>query len=87
MAVTFNIQTHPVPPNERGVVQQFLEKDIDDDVDVKRAAKDTTGEWEARVIDGWHQPGGQEHLTVRVLRNGNTLYTAHVFRTGQVTAI
>src|SRR5262249_31412979 len=87
MTVTFATVNHHVAPNDKGVIQQFLEKDIDNDLDVKVAAKaKTAAEGEARVVEGWHQSGAQEHLTVQVWLGGPRRYTAHVSRNGQITA-
>lgn len=87
MTVTFTPVHHHVAPAQKGVIQLFLENDIDDDLDVKAAAREqTAAKGEARVVEGWHQTGPEEHLTVQVWLKGKHLYTAHVFRNGQITA-
>lgn len=87
MAVTFMTGIHAVWGNQKGEIQLFLENDIDDDLDVKTAARaQNVVEGEARVTSGWHEAGPQEHLTVEVWIHRRHLYTAHVFRNGQITA-
>lgn len=87
MTVTFATVNHDVPPGQKGIIQQFLEHNVDDDLDVKVAAKEQEGQkGEARVVEGWHQIGGDQHLTVQVWLNGRHIYTAHVYRNGQITA-
>ena len=87
MTLEFAEVTHVVPNDQRGYVQEFLEKEIDDDADVKSAAMNPDRNVGlARVIEGWHHDSQGLHLTVEVWINGTHLHTAHVYPTGQITA-
>lgn len=86
MPLEFKEVTHVVPMDQRGVVQQFLENEIDDDADVKTAAKDNSLGLSAVVIEGWHPDSQGPHLTIEIYLNGIKRHSAHVYQTGQITA-
>ncbi|GHJ42784.1 hypothetical protein Cs7R123_01260 [Catellatospora sp. TT07R-123] len=84
MSLTFAAN---VTGNTRGFIQQFLEESTDRDTDVYSAAVSTTDGTYAHVTAGWHGTGNDRHFTAQVFVNRAQVHTAHVYETGQVTAM
>lgn len=84
MPVTFG---DDVAESAQDSITEFLTSDgIDDDVDVSAFAKSSTPGTYVLVTKGWHPDKQGEHLTVEAYRKNAKLYTAHVYRNGQITA-